>query len=175
MDQDTDSTRATPEPVRVKASPVPAVTFGTQHTQATDTDERLPSVCPECSEVFARDDTYARCPRCHPSRGTRPGHRLFKGTPSSRGYDSRWRRLSERARKAQPWCLDCGSPYDLTADHSPEAWTRHELGLPLRLVDVDVVCRRCNSERGPARGPGTVDRPARAPLPHVDPDEWPDP
>ena len=41
---------------------------------------------------------------------------------------------------------------DLTTDHSTEAWRRHELGLSIRLRDVAVVCRRCNAERGAARG-----------------------
>lgn len=41
---------------------------------------------------------------------------------------------------------------DLTTDHSAEAWQRHELGLSIRLRDVAVVCRRCNAERGAARG-----------------------
>lgn len=49
-------------------------------------------------------------------------------------------------------CEDCGSPYDLTTDHSAEAWRRRELGKVIRLRDVAVVCRRCNSERGAARG-----------------------
>ena len=41
---------------------------------------------------------------------------------------------------------------DLTTDHSPTAWKRREAGLAIRLRDVSVVCRRCNSERGAARG-----------------------
>ena len=48
-----------------------------------------------------------------PTAGTR--------CPEHRGYDRRWRVLSERARKLQPWCSDCGATEDLQADHSPEA------------------------------------------------------
>jgi len=33
------------------------------------------------------------------------------------------------------------------------------LGKPVRLEDIDVVCRWCNADRGPARGPDAVDRP----------------
>lgn len=69
-----------------------------------------------------------------------------------RGYEGQWRKVSARARKAQPWCSDCDATTDLTADHSPEAWRRHEQGLPIRLQDVDVVCRPCNSRRGHIRG-----------------------
>lgn len=74
---------------------------------------------------------------------------------AARGYDAEWRRLSERARRAQPFCVDCGhwgnNGNPLTADHSAEAWDRRMLGLPIRLCDVEVVCRRCNSARGAAR------------------------
>lgn len=95
---------------------------------------------PGCGEVS--DET-----RCLLHRGevTR------KGNTTQRGYDQRWRRLSERARKAQPWCSDCGSRYDLTGDHSVRAWMRYDAGLVIRLKDVDVVCRSCNGKRGRAR------------------------
>lgn len=68
-----------------------------------------------------------------------------------RGYDRRWRVLSERARKLQPFCADCGAVEDLQTDHSPEAWERVAAGKPIRLRDVDVVCGPCNRERGQAR------------------------
>jgi 5-methylcytosine-specific restriction protein A len=64
-----------------------------------------------------------------------------------RGYSSAWDRLSRRARRLQPFCTDCGTrgslDNPLTADH---------LRWPARsLRDVEVVCRRCNSARGPVR------------------------
>ena len=44
---------------------------------------------------------------------------------------------------AHPYCIQCGSTRDLTADHiTPLARGGHPLG-PLR-----VLCRRCNSRRG---------------------------
>jgi 5-methylcytosine-specific restriction endonuclease McrA len=52
----------------------------------------------------------------------------------------------------QPFCLDCGTVDDLTVDHLPQAWERREQGLAVRLEDVEVVCRVCNSRRGAARG-----------------------
>lgn len=103
----------------------------------------LLKACSDCGELTDR----ARCAACRP-RDPRPS-----GT--QRGYDSAWQRLSKRARRLQPFCTDCGTTADLSVDHSPEAWRRHEAGLEIRLVDVEVVCVRCNSRRGAARGPNT--------------------
>lgn len=76
-------------------------------------------------------------------------------TAKQRGYDSAWQRLSARARRLQPFCSDCGhwgsNANPLTCDHSREAWERHDAGLPIRLQDVDVLCRVCNIKRGAAR------------------------
>lgn len=81
-------------------------------------------------------------------------HTPHDNTPKSRqarGYGGTWPRLSKRARRIQPWCSDCGATEDLTADHSAEAWRRHAAGKPIRLEDIDVVCRRCNTARGRQR------------------------
>jgi 5-methylcytosine-specific restriction protein A len=75
-------------------------------------------------------------------------------SPRERGYDTQWRRLSERARRLQPWCSDCGAIEDLSADHKPKAWQRKAQGKALRLCDVDVLCNGCNSRRESSR-PGT--------------------
>lgn len=112
---------------------------------------RLSSVCPECGAVYERDDNTAACPTCQPRRTHRPNH-YYAGSSTSRGYDSTWKRLSARARKLSPQCEDCGTVEDLTADHSAEAWKRRSAGKAIRLRDIAVVCRRCNSERGAARG-----------------------
>ena len=100
--------------------------------------------------------TSKPCLTCgEPSDRSRcPDHRLddHHQTAHQRGYDSRWRRLSAKARKLQPFCSDCGSVDDLPADHSPEAWRRHAAGKPIRLRDIDVVCGPCNRTRGAARG-----------------------
>ena len=69
-----------------------------------------------------------------------------------RGYEGQWRKLSARARRIQPWCSDCGSVEDLTADHTPEAWAAHDAGKPITLDLIDVVCRACNARRGNVRG-----------------------
>ncbi|STZ41714.1 Uncharacterised protein [Mycolicibacterium gilvum] len=68
-----------------------------------------------------------------------------------RGYDAAWTRLSQRARKLQRFCSDCGATENLQADHSPEAWARRAAGKRIRLKDIDVVCGPCNTTRGQAR------------------------
>lgn len=97
--------------------------------------------CVVCGEL----STGSRCAE-HPAPSER------KLSAHRRGYDAAWFRLSAKARRLQPFCSDCGATEDLTTDHTPEAWARKVRGLPIRLADVDVVCRRCNSRRGAARG-----------------------
>lgn len=101
------------------------------------------TLCPDCQKSASRQAVRSSTPRP-------------KKSAYARGYNSAWRRLSERARKLQPFCSDCGATDDLQADHSPEAWDRVEQGLPLRLKDIDVVCQRCNIDRGAARGEHSV-------------------
>lgn len=106
--------------------------------------------CLDCGVIVEtkRDSkTGARCWRCRDIRKydypPQRGERLNGLSPSARGYDSRWNRLSKQARREQPFCSDCGSPEDLTADH---------LRWPARsLEDVDVLCRPCNSAKGAIR------------------------
>lgn len=139
----------------------------TAHQQAGEhMTKRLRSACSDCGTPYERDTTkLATCPDCRPADRADETDRPSKlrrlddrGTRQARGYGAEWDRLSVRARRLQPWCTDCGSPDDLTADHSPEAWRRHERGQRIRLRDIDVVCRGCNAARGAARGPNTRDR-----------------
>lgn len=79
-------------------------------------------------------------PRC-PDHVARPRKKV---SATRRGYDTRWQRLSARARHLQPWCSRCGTHDDLTTDH---------LHWPARtLADVDVLCRSCNAAKGKAVG-----------------------
>lgn len=95
-----------------------------------------------------------RCDTCA-GRYNAMTRRLYpKTSPRARGYNSSWDRLSRKARRLQPFCSDCGATEDLQADHTPEAWRRHDAGLPIRLRDIDVVCGACNRRRGAARGKG---------------------
>jgi hypothetical protein len=83
----------------------------------------------------------------------RPKPAMPKASPRLRGYDASWTRLSKRARKLQPFCLDCGSTEDLQTDHSPQAWERKAAGRAIRLCDIAVRCGPCNRAAGAARGP----------------------
>lgn len=96
--------------------------------------------CLVCGEPSDR----SRCPEHRP--------RCNKPPREQRGYDYRWQQLSRRARRLQPWCIDCGATEDLQADHKPEAWQRKEAGLPIRLRDIEVRCGACNRKAGAARG-----------------------
>lgn len=97
--------------------------------------------CIECGEPSDKS-------RCSEHKLPSSKHRE---NATERGYDYAWRKLSERARKLQNWCSDCGSKDDLQTDHSREAWKRKSAGKPIRLRDVDVVCGPCNRARGAAR------------------------
>lgn len=105
--------------------------------------------CIACGEPT----TGARCPDHQPAD--------TKAPTTARGYDQTWRKLSERARRLQPWCTDCRTTTDLTTDHSEQAWRRKADGKPIRLRDVDVVCRSCNGKRGRARPTGEDPRAPR--------------
>ena len=95
--------------------------------------------CLTCGEPCA-------APRC-PEHTTDP-----KLPAAQRGYDAAWQRLSKRARRLQPFCLDCGATEDLQADHLPEAWARKAAGKAIRLSDIQVRCGPCNRAAGAARG-----------------------
>lgn len=101
------------------------------------------SRCRQCETELVRRTNRARTVRVEKKRA-----------PRSRGYDQAWRRLSEHMRRQQPWCTDCGATDDLQLDHLPSAWERKEEKLPLRVIDVEVVCADCNRSRGEAR-PGS--------------------
>ena len=111
---------------------------------------RLSSVCAECGGIYQAGGQSAYCEDCRP----KPLNDIPRPKVSAvkRGYDWSWRKLSKRARELQPFCSDCYSPEDLTADHTVEAWERIAAGKTIGLEHVDVVCRTCNTDRGAARG-----------------------
>lgn len=98
--------------------------------------------CIECGLV----GETSPCEDCAPSATT-----LRRTSPRERGYDAAWDRVSKQARRLQPFCTDCGTEDNLTADHLPIAWVRKEQGLPIRVEDVEVVCSDCNVKRGTSR------------------------
>lgn len=93
-----------------------------------------------------------------PSESSRCPEHVLPSSPkqntTERGYGWTWQKLSERARRMQPFCSDCFATADLTTDHSEQAWRRVAEGKPIRLRDVEVVCRSCNARRGRARPRG---------------------
>ena len=83
---------------------------------------------------------------CDGCKRERPRRR---GTTSQRGYGAYWRKLSEQARRMQPYCSVPGcTGTDLTVDHIDPA-TRGQPGLT--LADVQVLCRFHNSSKGAKR------------------------
>lgn len=111
--------------------------------------------CIECGEP----STSTRCPEHRKQHWNK-----LAGSSRARGYDATWDKISERARRLQPWCSDCGAMEELQADHLPSAWKRKAAGKPIRLADDDVVCPACNTRRGSSRtetlGTRSVDEPS---------------
>jgi len=107
--------------------------------------------CLTCGELSAG----SRCPRHTSQAQTRSNNayreRIGYHVIQRQSYGSQWQRLSRQARRLQPFCSDCFTVDDLSADHSEVAHERQARGLAVRLVDVDVLCRPCNSKRGRSR------------------------
>ena len=105
--------------------------------------------CLGCGELT----DASRCPSCHTASETaRNRGRGYRAKDAE--YDSTRRRLSARARRMQGYCSVCGTTQDLTTDHKPSAWQRKAQGKPIRLEDVDVLCRVHNSRAGSSK-PGS--------------------
>lgn len=102
--------------------------------------------CLDCGTLT----TGSRCQSCRlvtdNSRYQRRGNR------QARGYDAAWTRLVARAIDAHPWCTDCGIDREQATATSNPLTGDHRRWPATTLEDVDVVCRRCNSKRGPLRG-----------------------
>ncbi|WP_099022637.1 HNH endonuclease [Mycolicibacterium palauense] len=93
--------------------------------------------CATCGEVIATG-TYC-------DEHTPKDCRVRRG-PGQAAHDQVWRALSIRARRAQPWCSDCGATEDLTADHViPKSAAPELVHAPENLA---VRCRSCNARRG---------------------------
>lgn len=99
--------------------------------------------------------TRTRCTDCT-ARGQQHTD-TRRGTTAQRGYDSAWRRLVVQAKQAQrdqcghAWCVDCGLT-EAQAKATDNPLSGEHLHWPARTVDdVLILCRRCNSRRGPRR------------------------
>ena len=93
--------------------------------------------CIACGEVIS---TGTRCSTCTPADTKKPRKIAHAGT------DNQWRRLSLRARRMQPFCIDCHTDQDLTADHIIPVDIAPELAHTTE--NITVRCRPHNSARG---------------------------
>ena len=121
----------------------------------------LPAPCLTCGHVDKL--VQGRCPDCkraHEREKARGKRRERPNRPDRYGKThTAFRRLSQAARRAQPWCLDCLrheselQPHErLTLDHSPEAMAKQQRGEKISLADgLDVLCSTCNNKRGSAQ------------------------
>lgn len=93
--------------------------------------------CLHCGDLIA---TGTRCSTCTPADTKKPRKIAHAGT------DNQWRRLSLRARRMQPFCTDCHTDQDLTADHIIPVDVAPELAHTTE--NITVRCRPHNSARG---------------------------
>lgn len=81
-----------------------------------------------------------RCPQCTPPPRT-PTRTIATNT-----HDTRWKKLSLKLRKKQPFCIDCHTNQDLTADHILPIHTFPDLAYTEE--NIQIRCRRHNAQRG---------------------------
>ncbi|VDR40031.1 Uncharacterised protein [Tsukamurella paurometabola] len=93
--------------------------------------------CLHCGDLIT---SGTRCASCTPADTKKPRKIAHAGT------DSQWRRLSVRARRMQPFCIDCHTDRDLTADHIIPVDVAPELAYAME--NITVRCRTHNSARG---------------------------
>jgi len=112
--------------------------------------------CAGCFRNFRPEElSNGRCPPCSRAK------ERARGTRTSRGYDNDWLRLSANAIAQHPYCSNCGSTEDLTADHIvPKARRGRNV-----LSNVQVLCRSCNASKGTGGGVTLEKRSQRNPLP----------
>lgn len=104
-----------------------------------------PCLTPGCGQLTPS----GHCPAHTKARAKARDQR--RGTAAQRGYDHRHRSLVADAIRAHPWCADCGLDSD-RAKTIGNPLTGHHLRWPaLTTADLMVLCRRCNSTRGPVR------------------------
>ena len=102
--------------------------------------------CLDCGQLTSG----SRCADCRLTTDNRRYQR--RGTRQARGYDTPWERLVAQAIDAHPWCTDCGIDREQATGTSNPLTGDHLRWPATSLEDVEVVCRRCNSIRGPIRG-----------------------
>lgn len=89
-----------------------------------------------CGKLVKR----GRCPACTLLLGQ------SRGSSSARGYDGKWRRLSERQRREVPWCqirLPGCTLRAAAGDHVTPLWAG---GKSIRS-NVQSACASCNAKK----------------------------
>lgn len=105
--------------------------------------------CLVCGEVTDK----ARCP-VHQLPDLRARDRV------TRENGARWKRLSARLRRRQPFCSVCGTPDDLTVDHVKPL---EHGGDPYDETNLDVLCRSHNASKGATWGDEVAGQPSPTP------------
>jgi 5-methylcytosine-specific restriction endonuclease McrA len=99
-------------------------------------------LCRYCSRITTEGRWHDECNRAYQREKSRR-RRAANGTTSQRGYDAVHRKLGMIAIARHPYCADCGSTDDLTADHVVPT----SQGGKNVMSNYEVRCRRCNSSR----------------------------
>lgn len=90
--------------------------------------------CILCGEPSPR----SRCP-------DHQNHKSSAGRHAVHLNNTRWKKLSRKLRRMQPFCSTCGAREDLTVDHIVPLTERPDLAYD--LDNLDILCRSCNSAK----------------------------
>lgn len=101
------------------------------------------TACLDCGEP----SPSTRCADCTADRAPRARH------DEHRSRSWKWRRLSARLRKAQPWCSLCSSVDDLTVDHVTPL---SHGGAEYDLDNLRVLCRPCHGAAWAEQSPSVT-------------------
>lgn len=98
-----------------------------------------PRPCLDCGKVTTNGS------RCQPHQAELLRRRsAARGGATAQGYTYRWQQARAEAIRRQPWCSTCGATTDLTGDHI----TPKSRGGGIDPVNIQVLCRSCNSRKG---------------------------
>ena len=98
-------------------------------------------ICGKCNKVVK-----GPCDLCTAKR--REGEDMLRGTTAERGYDHKWRKLSERFRKHNPLCMRCyenGRVEPVQDVHHIKPIRTHP-ELRLDWDNLMSLCRQCHDE-----------------------------
>lgn len=91
--------------------------------------------CLRCGDLIP---TGSHCTDCKPKPAPQD-HVAYKN-------NAPWKRLSQKLRRLQPWCNQCGATNNLQADHILPESKYPELAYCEE--NLQVLCRTCNGQRG---------------------------